>query len=148
MRARTTALLLSAVLVVYFVLLGERALALFRDGRPVTVGLGIGVILLPVIGSWLVWSTLRFGVRTERLARTLADEGALPDTSGLPRRPSGRIDRDAADAWFEARRAEVEADPENWRTWFGLAQGYDAAGDRRRAREAMRTALNLADPDH
>ncbi|TCO56737.1 hypothetical protein [Actinocrispum wychmicini] len=138
------ALLLTAVLVLYFVLLAGRAIALIETGTGVGVGLGVGVLLLPVIGAWVAVATIRFGFQTERLARRLADEGVLPDTSDLPRMPSGRIRREDADAWFEERRAEVEATPDDWRAWFRLAHGYDIAGDRRRAREAMRRALELS----
>src|SRR5205823_13715394 len=115
-KARTTAVLLTAVLVVYFGLLGQRAVLLLRTGSAVGIGLGAGVLVLPLIGAWIAVVNLRFGVRVERLARRLAEEGGLPDVSGLPRRPSGRVDRDAADAWFEERRAEVEAAPDDWRT--------------------------------
>ncbi|OLR94141.1 tetratricopeptide repeat protein [Actinokineospora bangkokensis] len=144
MSSRTVSIILTAVLVVYFVLLGGRAVALFRDGSPIAVGLGVGVIILPVVGVWIAWSTFRFGVRTEKLARALDAEGGLPDTSDLPRMPSGRVDRTAADAWFETQRAEVEQRPEDWRSWYRLAVAYDVAGDRSRAREAMRKALDLA----
>lgn len=144
MTAKRTALVLAAVLVLYFVLLGGRAVALLRTGETAAVALGIGVLLLPLLGVWVLVATLRFGLRTERLARRLDEEGALPDTAELPRRPSGRVDRDAADAWFEQRRAEVSANPEDWRAWFRLAHGYDIAGDRRRARAAMRRAHELA----
>jgi Flp pilus assembly protein TadD len=40
-------------------------------------------------------------------------------------------------------RADVEADPDDWRHWYRLARAYDYAGDRRRAREAMKTAVEL-----
>jgi hypothetical protein len=142
--ARSTALLLTAVLVLYFVLMTGRAIALLGTGTGVGIGLGIGVLLLPLIGAWVAYATIRFGFQTERLAQRLAAEGALPDTADLPRMPSGRIRRADADAWFEVRRAEVEAAPEDWRAWFRLAHGYDIAGDRRRAREAMRKALELS----
>ncbi|MEV4320209.1 hypothetical protein [Actinocrispum sp. NPDC049592] len=145
MSARSTTVLLCAALVVYFVLLTGRAIALLRTGTPVGIGLGIGVLLLPIVGAWVTIATIRFGFQAERLAQRLAAEGTLPDTTDLPRMPSGRIRRDEADAWFEARRAEVEASPDDWRTWFRLAHGYDIAGDRRRAREAMRKALELAE---
>ncbi|MEV0681285.1 hypothetical protein AB0I60_32680 [Actinosynnema sp. NPDC050436] len=143
MSTRTTAFVITAALAVYFVLLGGRAVVLIGTGDAVGIGLGVGVLVLPLIGVWIAWTNLRFGFTTERMARQLAAEGALPDVSGLPRRPSGRVDREAADAWFEQRRAEVEADPEEWRRWFGLAQAYDLAGDRGRARETMRTAIDL-----
>ncbi|MGW5050024.1 hypothetical protein [Actinokineospora sp. NPDC004072] len=144
MSARTVSWVLAAVVVVYFVLLGGRAVELFRDGRPVAVAFGVGVLLLPLVGAWVLWSTLRFGIRTQELGRRLAAEDGLPDTSGLPRMPSGRVDRAAADAWFEERRAEVEASPEDWRAWYRLAVAYDVAGDRTRGRRAMRRALDLA----
>ncbi|GGP48477.1 tetratricopeptide repeat protein [Saccharothrix coeruleofusca] len=143
MRTRTTALLITAALVVYFVLLGGRAVVLLGTGDPVGIGLGVGVLLLPLIGAWIVWTNLRFGFVTERMARLLDAEGGLPDLSDLPRRPSGRVDRQAADAWFDQRRAEVEADRGDWRKWFLLAQAYDLAGDRGRARETMRRAIEL-----
>jgi hypothetical protein len=142
--ARSTALLLTAALVLYFVLLTGRAIALLQTGTPVGIGLGVGVLLLPVIGVWVTVATLRFGIQTERLARRLDSEGAYPDTSDLPRMPSGRIRRAEADAWFEERRTETEAAPDDWRSWFRLAHAYDIAGDRRRAREAMRKALELS----
>ncbi|MGH3860912.1 hypothetical protein [Actinokineospora sp.] len=144
MSARTVSLILTAVLVLYFVLLGGRAVALFRDGSPLAVAFGVGVLLLPIVGAWVAWSTIRFGMRTSELGKRLQAEGGLPDTSDLPRMPSGRVDRAAADAWFEERRAEVEASPDDWRCWYRLAVAYDVAGDRGRARETMRKALDLA----
>ncbi|MGX7825000.1 hypothetical protein ACTG9Q_07895 [Actinokineospora sp. 24-640] len=144
MSARTVSWVLAAVVAVYFVLLGGRAVALFRDGSPLAVAFGVGVLLLPLVGAWVLWSTLRFGFRTQELGRRLAAEDGLPDVSDLPRTPSGRVDRAAADAWFEDRRAEVEAAPDDWRAWYRLAVAYDVAGDRTRARAAMRKALELA----
>lgn len=144
MKARTTAIVLTAVLVVYFVLLGERAVWLIQTGSGVGIGLGAAVLVLPLIGAWIAVVNLRFGAQVERLARRLADENALPDASDLPRRPSGRVDRSAADAWFDERKAELDAEPGDWRTWYRLAYAYDVAGDRRRARDTMRQALKLA----
>lgn len=65
------------------------------------------------------------------------------DVTDLPRLPSGRIQRDAADAMFATVRAELDADPDNWRRWYRLARAYDYAGDRGRARETMRTAVAM-----
>ncbi|MBY8852743.1 hypothetical protein K7G98_32765, partial [Saccharothrix sp. MB29] len=66
-----------------------------------------------------------------------------PHPPGRPRTPSGRVERAAADEWFEERKRDVEARPEDWRTWFLLAQAYDLSGDRGRARETMRKAIGL-----
>jgi Flp pilus assembly protein TadD len=76
------------------------------------------------------------------MAERLDAEG-VPADEIAPRLPSGRVDRNAADARFDLRRVEVEADPADWRGWYRLALAYDDAGDRRRARAAMRHAIDL-----
>jgi cytochrome c-type biogenesis protein CcmH/NrfG len=142
-RIRATVGVLVAVLVVYFVLTAQRAWVLLSSGRPELVVFGLAVIALPIVAAVLVGAEVRFGLATQRLGERLAVEGGLP-VDDLPRRPSGRVDRDAADAVFARRRAETEAAPEDWRTWFRLGIAYDDAGDRRRAREAMRKAIALS----
>ena len=131
------------MLIVYFWLLTDRAIALIGSGSAAGIALGIGVLLLPIIGVVLVGWELRFGWQTQKLARRLAADDLLPDDSELPRRASGRVERDAADAHFEVVRGEVEAAPEDWRGWYRLAHAYDLAGDRKRARSAMRQAIEL-----
>ena len=135
---------LTGALIVYFWLLTSRALILIGSGEPLAVALGIGVLLLPIIGVVLVVWELRFGWQTQNLARRLAAQDRLYDDSELPRRASGRIEREAADAHFEVIRTEVEAAPDDWRGWYRLAQAYDLSGDRKRARAAMRHAIELA----
>ncbi|HJQ48805.1 MAG TPA: tetratricopeptide repeat protein [Amycolatopsis sp.] len=147
MRARNVALLLTAALVVYFVLLADRAIELLRTGSAAGAALGAAVLVLPLLGAWMVLATWRSGVRIQRLGQRLDEEGGLPDASDLPRRASGRVDRAAADAWFEQRRAELEQHPDDWRHWYRLAYAYDIAGDRRRARATMRKALELEEAD-
>jgi hypothetical protein len=143
--ARTQLLiaLMCAAMLVYFVLLGRTAIALIGSGRAAAVGLGLGVLVMPFIGLWAMIATLRAGFAHQKLARLIADDGMELDTSALPRRASGRIERGAADELFASVRTELEADPDNWRRWYRLARAYDYAGDRRRAREAMKTAVNL-----
>ncbi len=127
----------------YAVTIGWRGVLLVADGRAVPVLLGVAVLLLPLLTGWAVWREVRFGLATERLARLLSDEGSLP-VDDLPRRPSGRIHRPAADAAFGPYRDAVEARPDDWRGWYRLATAYDAAGDRRRARSAARQAIRLS----
>lgn len=134
---------LCLALLFYFVLLGRTAVALIRAGTPVAIALGAGVLALPVVGAWAMVATLRAGFAHQRLARMAAADGMELDVGDLPRMPSGRIRRDAADALFETVRAELEADPDDWRRWYRLARAYDYAGDRGRAREAMRRAVDL-----
>ncbi|MGB9223510.1 MAG: hypothetical protein ACLPXZ_31055 [Mycobacterium sp.] len=127
----------------YFVLLGRAAVAMIGSGRGAAVGLGLAILVMPVIGLWAMIATLRAGFAHQRLARLVAEDGMELDISALPRRPSGRFERDAADALFATVRTEVEDHPDDWRRWYRLARAYDYAGDRRRAREAMKTALEL-----
>jgi len=114
---------------------------LIGTGDPVAVVLGIAVLVIPLLGAVLVWRELQFGRQTETLARELEATGGLP-IDDLPRRPSGRIDRAAADEAFLKYKAEAEAAPDDWRVWFRLSTAYDAAGDRKRARATMRTAIS------
>lgn len=130
-------------LLVYFALLGHVAVAMIASGRAAAVGLGLAVLILPVLGLWAMIATLRAGFAHQRLARLIAADGMELDTSALPRRPSGRIRRDAADELFATVCTEVEDHPDDWRRWYRLARAYDYAGDRRRAREAMKTAVNM-----
>ncbi len=134
---------LCVALVVYFVLLGRIATAFIVSGRPAAIGLGLALMILPLIGIWVMVSTLRAGLAHQRLARIIHDEGLELDVSALPRMPSGRIRREAADALFQSVREEVEREPDNWRHWYRLARAYDYAGDRARARETMSKAVEM-----
>ncbi|MDF3282054.1 hypothetical protein [Gordonia sp. N1V] len=126
---------------VYFVLLGQRGVDLITSGTAAGIGIGIGVLILPFLGIWMIVATLRAGIEHQRLARAIAEEGRELDVSDMPRRPSGRIERDAADALFAQVRQEWEADPNDWRNTYRIARAYDYAGDRSRAREMMKRAV-------
>ncbi|UNB56170.1 MULTISPECIES: tetratricopeptide repeat protein [unclassified Mycolicibacterium] len=130
-------------LVVYFGLLGRTGVLLIASGEPAAIGLGAAIFLMPIVGLWAMVATLRAGFTHQRLAREMRDEGMELDVSDLPRRPSGRIERQAADALFDSVRAELESDPDNWRRWYRLARAYDYAGDRGRARETMKRAVEM-----
>ncbi len=143
MRTRVLAVLAVAAVAAYAGLVGWRGVLLVADGRPVAVAFGLGLLVFPVVGVGVVAAELRFGLRSSRLADRLADEGGLPEDL-LPRTPSGRVVRAAADADFDRWQAEVTASPQDWRCWYRLALAYDAAGDRRRARGATRRAIALA----
>ena len=132
------------VLAIYFVLIGYRGIFLLGQDRWVLKLLGVAVLILPLIGIWVVVAELRFGLASQQLAERLIAEGETATPPEIPRLPSGRPDRKAADAVFERQRVVVEAAPADWRGWFRLAQAYDLAGDRRRAREALRTAIEKA----
>lgn len=122
-----------------------RAWLLIESGNAVAIILGVALLALPLLGIWVLWREVRFGFAMQQMGRQLADEGGLP-SDDLPKAPSGRPERAAADARFAERQADVEAAPEDWRPWFRLALAYDDARDRKRARKAMRQALALFTP--
>ena len=130
-------------LLVYLALLGRTAVLMISSRHAVAVALGAALLILPGIGLWAMVATLRAGFAHQKLARLAAADGMELDVSALPRRPSGRIERDAADALFATVRTELDSDPDDWRRWYRLARAYDYAGDRGRAREAMKQALEL-----
>lgn len=144
MRKRSVlgALALTALLVLYVVVVAMRGIALIATGEPVGLLLGVGVLLLPLLAVGLITREWMLGAAVQRMADELAARGELPvDT--LPRSPGGRIDRAAAREAFETARVDAEAHPEDWAARYRLAFAYDAAGDRRRARAALRLAAKL-----
>ncbi|WP_239309939.1 MULTISPECIES: hypothetical protein [unclassified Frankia] len=144
MKARVTVGVLLVAVVFYLGLIGWRGVQLLTQSGWIARGLGVGVLLLPVVGVAVVVRELQFGRAAGRLGRHLLDDH-WPDgpPAPLPRRPSGRIDRTAADEVFNRRRADVEARPRDWQAWYRLAVAYGDAGDTRRGRRAMRHAIAL-----
>jgi len=142
MSTRLVAFILATAVAVYLLFTVARSWVLIASGDPVPVALGIAVIVIPVIGAWVLYRELAFGMRTQQLGRELGAEGGLP-VDDLPRTPSGRIERDAADARFAEYEQQVQSTPDDWRAWYRLAIGYDDARDRKRARAAMRRAIAL-----
>ena len=142
MRARIAAIVMAALLALYLVFVAQYALRLISSESGIDKALGIALAVLPIIGAWALLAELLFAFRAGILTRILAVEGNLPLDS-LPKLASGRPDRLAADAEFPTYQAEVEASPESWRAWFRVGLAYDASGDRRRARWAVRQAIRL-----
>lgn len=139
--AKAGAVVMAVLLALYVALVGWRAVQFVQTGEPVAIAMGVALIVLPVLAAWAIWRELQFGVRSQRLVERLESEGGLD--LGLPVRPSARPERAAADAAFPAFRDAVEAEPDSWRAWLRLGLAYDAAGDRRRARRAVRKAIEL-----
>jgi cytochrome c-type biogenesis protein CcmH/NrfG len=136
------AILVTVVLAIYVYAIGGAVARLLGSGNGLGVAIGVCLIVVPLIALWSIGREWLFAVHVQRMADELAARGALP-VDDLPRSPGGRIDRTAADAQFVVRRAELDADPDSWAGWFNLGFAYDAAGDRRRAREALRHAARL-----
>ena len=146
MSVRVGVAVMAALLALYIVLVGQRAWILLTSGDPLGIAMGAALAVLPLLAAWGLSREVRFGIRAQQLGARLEREGALPQDE-VAVRPSGRVVREDGDAVFPRYRDEVEAHPDDWRAWYRLGLAYDAAGDRRRAREAGRTAHRLESAD-
>ena len=133
---------MSALVLMYLVLVADRSFALVGSGELVGIAIGLLMLFLPAVAFWGIFMELRFGLRIEKLGEQLKKENAWPQFP-FELRPSGRPTKESAQEVFEQFRLDVEADQNNWKAWFSLGLAYDAAGDRARARKAMRQAIIL-----
>lgn len=141
-RGLVGALAVSALLALYIWALAGRGWTMIVTGEPILIAIGLGILVLPLLVLAFIAREFWLAARVQAMADELAAAGDLP-VDDLPRSPGGRIDRAAADAAFGPRRAAVREAPDDWRVWYHLAFAYDAAGDRRRARAALRRASRL-----
>jgi hypothetical protein len=88
-----------------------------------------------------VFSELQFGFRAQKLAEQLQTQGYFGPE--LDYRPSGKASKESAQKEFERISAGLQLG-ETWQLWFQLGQAYEASGDRKRARAAIRKAIALA----
>lgn len=142
-RKKLGAMVMSALLLIYIMLLANTGLSLLTTGLPVAQVMGFLILVFPLLGLWAMFVEFKFGIAAGKLIARIEAEGAWPDL-GIETRPSGRAVRASADAAFAKWSAAAEQDSENFRAWFNLSLAYDACGDRRRARSAMRKAIALA----
>ncbi len=142
MISRVSAIVMGSLLLIYLVLVSQLAVRFILVDEPISKAMGIALVVMPLVGLWVLITEFVFGVRSERVGRRLAAEGAVP-LADAPRLPSGRVERTAAEEAFPQFQAEVEAAPESWQAWYRLGLAYDACGDRRRARHAIRRSIAL-----
>jgi hypothetical protein len=132
--------IMSALTLVWVFSLAGRGWILFQEPDWIAKAMGIAILVLPVLAIWSIFSELRFGFASQRLWERLAAEGA---DLGLEFLPSGKATKESAAAEFERIKSELEQS-ETWQLWFQLGQSYEASGDRKRARAAIRKAIALA----
>lgn len=141
-RAKAGVLLVTLLCLFWLAVSFQRSVLLLGDPAPAAQVFGIAYLLLPLIGVWAVFHEIVFGIRAQRMGRILESEGSLP-VDDLPRSPAGSIILAAADERFPRFKADVEKTPQDWRSWYRLSCAYDAAGDRKRARWALREAAKI-----
>jgi hypothetical protein len=141
-RPKIGALVMAALLLTYIALLANTAISLLATEILVSKIMGFMILAFPLIGIWSIIMEFRFGMATEKLVARVEAEAAWPDL-GIETRPSGRAVRSSADVAFAKWSAAAE-NSTDFHDWFNLSLAYDACGDRRRARAAMRRAILLA----
>jgi hypothetical protein len=124
MTARRIALGMAGAFAVYAVLVAWRGWDFVATGEPAAVGLGVAVLVLPLLAGWLVWREVRFGFRMQELA--------------------GRIEM-ADEHSLEERIAAAQANPQDWLAWYWAGVGLLDAGDKKQARAALDHAWEVRD---
>lgn len=142
MKNKVATLVMATLLLLYLVLVGRYAVLLIVSENGIARAMGVALAVLPMLGAWALVSELLFVVRAEKLVGILGERGELP-VDDLPRMPSGRPDRAAADEQFPQYQRLAEERPTEWKSWVLLGLAYDASGDRKRARWATRRAIRL-----
>lgn len=88
--------LMAAALLVYLAVSVWLAVMFFAVGTPVSIGMGVALIVLAPIGAWALIREVQFGFAADRLGRALDAEGGMPEAES-ELTPSGRIARADAD---------------------------------------------------
>lgn len=143
MKGKLSAAIMGVLTLVYLALLANTGFKLVAMESAVAKAMGALILLFPILAIWLTFMEFRFAVQLEKLTDKISAEGNFPDLA-FEYRPSGRATKASAAVVFEEYAKKVAADEGNYLNWFALGIAYDAAGDRRRARAAMRRALKLS----
>lgn len=124
MTGRRVALVMAGAFAVYAVLVAWRGWDFVMSGEPAAIGLGLAILVFPLLAGWLVWREVRFGFRMQELAGRIevVDERPLAD----------RIDA-------------AQAAPDDWRAWYWAGVGLLEAGDKKQARAALEHAWAVRD---
>lgn len=135
--------LMAAALLVYLAVAIWLAVMFISVGTPVSIGMGITLVVLAPIGAWALVREMMFGFGADRLGRLLDAEGGMPPVE-TELTPSGRIARADADPLIARYSAEADAAGDDWRARYRLGVVQDAAGRRKDARASIREAIRLA----
>lgn len=146
MNQRKTALfgviVMSVLLVLYFVYAVQRAIALFQTGTWITVLMGAALIVLPLIGVWALIREIKFGRDATKLVDELDRTGRVP-IEEIETLPTGKPVRDQAELVLVNYVADAEKNTDSWEAWARLGIMQDACGDRTSGRRSLRRAISL-----
>jgi len=142
MSSKLSAIVMGALTLIYVFLLSNTGITMLGYDSGIAKAMGALILVFPVLAIWLTIAEFRFGIQIERLSKQIEAAGSWPQLD-FEFRPSGRPTKESAVRVFGEYAKKVEADEDNYLNWFALGLAYDAAGDRRRARAAMRRALKI-----
>lgn len=134
--------LMAAALLVYLAVAVWLAVMFISVGTPVSIGMGITLLVLAPLGAWALVREMLFGFGADRLGRILDAEGGMPPVE-TELTPSGRLARADADPLIVRYTEAAEAAPSDWRARYRLGVVLDAAGRRKDARASIREAIRL-----
>lgn len=143
MKTKIAVGLLAIAILAYLGIASERAYRFFVSGSLVGQVIAIAILMVSAIGGYLLYREIKFGFQVQKLLALAAAEGIELDAN-LPLAPSGKPDRDAADAEFARLQETLPLGPQSWQDWLRVSVAYDNSRDSKRARAAMRTAIKLA----
>jgi hypothetical protein len=122
--ARRIALVMAAAFAVYAVLVAWRGWDFIVAGEPAALGLGLAVLILPLLAGWIVWREVRFGFRMQELGSRITE----PDERSL-----------------DERIVAAQEAPDDWRAWYWAGVGLYDAGEKKQARAAFDHAWDVRD---
>ena len=143
MKGKLSAAVMGVLTLVYVALLANTGFKLLGMESAIAKAMGTLILVFPILAIWLTFMEFRFAVRLEKLTDRIVAAGDFP-VLDFEYRPSGRATKASAAIVFEEYAKKVAADEGNYLNWFAIGLAYEAAGDRRRARSAMRRALKLS----
>lgn len=124
---------------VYVWAIFNRAWVLMKSGTAAGIGLGVAVFVLPLLVIVFLVLEWRLALLVDKMAAQLQAEDDLP-LEGIGGSASGGVREEDIQRLFERLRRDLEADPDQWRTWYHAAFAYNAMGDRKQARASLREA--------
>jgi hypothetical protein len=142
MITRIGVVVMGVCLILYFIVAGQHAVRFISTGDPIAAGMGIALIVLPLIGVWALYREIAFGFAADKLGRRLDAEGGMPEAE-TELTPSGRIAKQDADGMVSRYESAAQAAPEDWRAHYRLGVVQDAAGRRKDARASIREAIRV-----
>lgn len=145
MTSRIGVTVMGAALLLYIVIAVWLGVMFFSVGTPLSIGMGVALVIIAPIGAWALVREVMFGFSADRLGRILDGEGGMPEAPEQLT-PSGRLRREDVEPLIAQYTTETEADAEDWRARYRLGVVQDAAGRRKDARGSIREAIRLARP--